>query len=183
VSARRGILLARHGETAFNAERRFQGQTDIPLNDRGLEQARELAERARAEPLVALYASPIRRARQTAEIVAAAIGLEPRFDARFAEADVGDWQDRLFADVEREDPELWAAWQAGGDWAFPGGESLRGQKERVIAGLVDVTQKGELPALVVCHRGVIRVALCHTRNEGLGAFHDIAVPNGALIEL
>jgi broad specificity phosphatase PhoE len=178
------IFLARHGETPYNAERRFQGQGDVPLNERGIEQARELAQAARAEPFVALYASPVLRARQTAEIVAEAIGLEPRFDARFAEHDVGDWQDRLFDDVERSEPERWAAWQAAGeDWRFPGGESLGQQQKRVIAGLVDVTQAGELPALVVCHRGVIRSALCHTRNENLDAFHEIAVPNGALVRL
>ncbi|UGS33773.1 histidine phosphatase family protein [Capillimicrobium parvum] len=177
------ILLARHGETPYNAERRFQGQGDVALNARGLEQARELAQLAVQEPLAALYASPIRRARETAEIVAEAVGLEPRFDPRFAETDVGDWQDLLFDDVEREHPDLWAAWQAGGAWRFPGGESLAEQQERVIAGLVDVTQRGELPALVVCHRGSIRVALCHTRNEGLEAFQQIAIPNGALIRL
>ncbi|HEU4655908.1 MAG TPA: histidine phosphatase family protein [Capillimicrobium sp.] len=178
------ILLARHGETPYNAERRFQGQGDVPLNERGVQQARELAELAKAEPLAALYASPILRARQTAEIVAEAVGLEPRYDARFAEHDVGEWQDRLFDDVERDAPELWARWQAGGeDWRFPGGESLGEQQERVIAALVDVTQAGELPALVVCHRGVIRSALCHTRNENLDAYHRIAVPNGALVRL
>jgi len=178
------IYLARHGETDYNAERRFQGQNDVPLNARGIEQARELAAAAREVPFVALWASPIRRARQTAEIVAEAIGLEPRFDARFAEHDVGRWQDRLFDDVAREEPELWAAWQAAGeDWRFPGGESLGEQQERIIAGLVDVTQSHELPALVVCHRGVIRSALCHTRNEGLDAYHEIAVPNGALVAL
>jgi broad specificity phosphatase PhoE len=53
----------------------------------------------------------------------------------------------------------------------------------VIAGLVDVTQSHALPALVVCHRGVIRSALCHARNEGLTAYHTIPVPNGALVAL
>jgi broad specificity phosphatase PhoE len=178
------ILLGRHGETAYNAERRFQGQGPVPLNERGLAQARELAELAAAEPLVALYASPILRARQTAEIVAERVGLEPRFDPRFAEHDVGDWQDRLFDDVARDEPEAWAHWQAGGeDWRFPGGESLAEQQERVVAGLVEVTQRGDLPALVVCHRGVIRSALCHTRSENLDAYHEIAVPNGALVRL
>lgn len=177
------IFLARHGETPYNAERRFQGQNDVPLNDRGIEQAHELARAASEHTFAALWASPIRRARQTAAIVAEAIGLEPRFDARFAEADVGEWQDRLFADVEREHPEEWAAWQAGGSFAFPGGESLEHHQARVIDALVDVTHSGVLPALVVCHRGSIRVALCHTRNEGLEAFHRIAVPNGGLVQL
>jgi broad specificity phosphatase PhoE len=86
--------------------------------------------------------------------------------------------------VARDEPERWAAWQAGGaGWAFPGGESLAHHQARIVDGLVDVTQRGELPALVVCHRGSIRVALCHTRNEGLDAFQHIAIPNGALIRL
>jgi broad specificity phosphatase PhoE len=178
------IALARHGETDYNAQRRFQGQGDVPLNARGIEQARELAKVAREREWAALWASPVLRARQTAEIVAEAIGLGPRYDARFAEHDVGDWQDRLFDDVERESPQLWARWQAGGeDWRFPGGESLGEQQARVIDGLVAVTQSHQLPALVVCHRGVIRSALCHTRNEGLEAFHEIVVPNGSLVAL
>jgi broad specificity phosphatase PhoE len=178
------IFLARHGETDYNAARRFQGQGDVPLNARGLQQARELAQVAAQRDWAALWASPIRRARETAEIVAAAIGLEPRFDARFAEHDVGDWQDRLFDDVQREDPELWARWQkAGEQWRFPGGESLLELQERVVDGLVAVTQSHVLPALVVCHRGVIRSALCHTRNAGLDGFQTIPVPNGGLIPL
>lgn len=178
------ILLARHGQTAYNAERRFQGQGDVPLDEEGLRQAHELAAEATRRPLAALYASPLHRARQTAEVVAGAIGLDARYDARFAEADCGDWTDRLFDDVARDEPDAWAAWQRAGEgWRFPGGESLHEQQERVIAGLVDVTQAGELPALVVCHRGSIRVALCHTRNEGLDAFHRIDVPNASLVAL
>ena len=61
--------------------------------------------------------------------------------------------------------------------------SLEEQQERVIAGLVDVTQNGALPALVVCHRGTIRVALCHTQQRGLDMFSEIDVPNGGLVRL
>jgi broad specificity phosphatase PhoE len=180
------ILLARHGETTYNAERRFQGRNDVALNERGLEQARELAALAAArEPaIVALYTSPLRRAAQTARVVGEALGLEPREDARFEEVDTGDWTERLKGDVEREDPEGWAAYLAAGeDFRFPGGESLLEQQERVIAGFVAVTQRGELPALVVCHRGVIRAARAHTDIRGLDAFHDYEVPNGALMAL
>ncbi len=178
------ILLARHGETAENKDRRFQGQKDVPLNDTGRAQARALAEQVAGEPLAALYTSPLVRARETAEIVGARIGLEPRPDDRLKEVDVGDWQDRLKDDVEREDPEGWAAFRrAGEDFRFPGGESLREQQERVIAALVDVTQRGELPALLVCHRGVIRCALAHTHRKGLATYHDWRVPNAELVRL
>ena len=178
------ILLARHGETAENKERRFQGQKDVPLNDTGREQARVLGERAKAEGLAAVYTSPLVRARETAEIVAAALGLEPRADDRLKEVDVGDWQDRLKDDVERDDPDGWRAFrEAGDEFRFPGGESFAEQQERVIAALVDVTQRGELPALVVCHRGVVRCALAHTHQRGLGTYHDWRVPNAELIRL
>lgn len=180
------ILLARHGETTYNAQRRFQGQNDVALNERGIEQARELAELAAArEPrIVALSCSPLRRAAETARIVGERLGLQPREDARFKEVDTGDWTDRFKDDVAREEPQAWAAYlEAGDDFRFPGGESLLEQQERVIAGLVDVTQRGELPALVVCHRGVIRVARAHTDSRGLLAFHDIEVPNGSLVGL
>lgn len=178
------ILLARHGETAENKERRFQGQKDVPLNENGRAQAVALGEAAREEGIVALYSSPLVRARETAEIVGAAIGLEPRLDDRLKEVDVGDWQDRLKDDLEREEPEQWAAFRAAGEhWRFPGGESLPEQQDRVIAALVDITQRRELPALVVCHRGVIRCALAHTHNRGLETYHEWTVPNGELIRL
>lgn len=178
------ILLARHGETEWNRERRFQGQIDVPLSDRGREQARELAERVRGEDVVALYASPLVRARETAEIVGAALGLEPRLDDRFKETDVGSWGGRLKDDVEAEDADTWRRWQAAGeDWRFPGGESLAEQQRRVVAALVDVTQARELPALVVCHRGVVRCALAHTHRDGLETYHDWHVANGELVRL
>lgn len=178
------ILLARHGETAENKERRFQGQNDVPLNDTGREQARALGERAKAEGVSAVYTSPLVRARETAEIVAQALGLEARPDDRLKEVDVGDWQDRLKDDIARDAPAAWKAFLAGGeDWRFPGGESLLEQQERVIAALVDITQRGDLPALVVCHRGVVRCALAHTHRRGLATYHEWTVPNGQLIRL
>jgi broad specificity phosphatase PhoE len=178
------ILLARHGETTWNREARFQGQIDVPLNDRGREQARELARRAQAEGIAALYASPLLRARETAEIVGAELGLDVRVDDRLKEMDVGAWGGRLKADVQAEDAEVWARWrEAGEDWRFPEGESLGEQQERVVAALVDITQARELPALVVCHRGVVRCALAHSHRRGLDVYHEIDVANGELVRL
>ena len=178
------ILLARHGETQENKERRFQGQKDVPLNDRGREQARELAAAVEREDVRVIYTSPLVRARETAEIVAERVKREIREDPRLKEVDVGDWQDRLKDDVEREDPDLWAAFRrAGDDFRFPGGESFAEQQEHVVAALVDVTQRGELPALLVCHRGVVRCALAHTHRRGLETYHEWKVPNAELIRL
>jgi len=98
------ILLARHGETDANVEPiRFQGRTDTPLNERGREQAHELAQViARDHTVAALYSSDLSRARETAEIVGAAIGLPVREDARFAESYRGDWEGRYFHEIEAE---------------------------------------------------------------------------------
>ena len=111
------------------------------------------------DPFVALWCSPLLRARETADIVGARIGLEPREDPRLMETDAGEWTDRLFSDVEAEDPNGFAGFIEGHpDFAFPGGESFAQQGVRVAAALADVEQ-GELPALVVCHGVVIRIAL------------------------
>ena len=178
------LCLARHGETTWNRERVFQGQLDVPLNDLGREQAHALAEQAAQEGLRALVSSPLGRARETAEIVGERIGLEPSVDDRLKEIDVGDWERRAKEDVERDEPEQWAAFLAGGaGWRFPGGESLQEQQDRVVEALVDITQRGVLPALLVCHRGVIRCALAHTHKRGLDTYHEWRVPNGELIRL
>jgi probable phosphoglycerate mutase len=179
-----GIRLARHGETNDNLPpMRFQGFTDTPLNDTGRHQAGELAERVAADTIASLWASDLSRARETAEIVGGKIGLAPTLDSRLREGARGRWEGRLFIEVEREEPDLYAAWRRGGDFRFPGGESLLDQQQRVTAALRDIHRAGILPALVVCHGGSIRVMLCARDPRGLDAFHDFDVPNVAVVPL
>jgi len=176
-----GVYLARHGQTAYNLEGRFQGQQPIPLDETGRAQAGELAERAAAHGFAALWSSTLLRARETAEIVAAKLGLEPIYDERFVETDAGDWTDRPFSEVQAESPELFAKFFTGDpSFAFPGGESFAQQEVRVEAGLNDV-ESGPLPALVVCHGMVIRAALSVRAGEWLP--NGQRVQNGALIPL
>lgn len=180
-----GILLARHGETDDNREPiRVQGFHDTPLNEVGRRQAAELAERLADEGIVSLWSSDLVRATETAEIVGRSIGLDPRLDQRLREGNRGELEGRLWIDIEREDPQLYAAWRrAGEEFRFPGGESLREQSDRVSAALEDVRRSGELPALVVTHGGSIRTMLCRTDPRGLAAFHEFTVPNVALVRL
>jgi broad specificity phosphatase PhoE len=180
------VYLARHGQTAYNLERRFQGHLPVPLDDTGREQATDLAQRATAGTsdgiaFVALWCSPLLRARETADIVAERLDLEPREEPRLMETDAGDWTDRLFTDVQAEDPDGFAGFIEGRpDFGFPGGESFAQQGVRVAAALADV-ERSELPALVVCHGVVIRIALFQR------AGHKVAlaerVPNAALVPL
>ena len=180
-----GILLARHGETNDNVEPlRFQGFADTPLNDTGRRQAHELAEKVADDGIASLWASDLSRARETAEIAGARIGLEPTLDPRLREGARGRWEGRLMADVQREEPELYAAWRrAGPEFRFPGGESLADQQRRVTEALTDIHRAGPLPALVVCHGGSIRVVLCERDPRGLDAFHEFDVPNVAVVPL
>lgn len=176
------IYLARHGQTAYNKERRFQGRLPVPLDDTGRAQAAELAERATAYGFAALWCSPLLRARETADIVGERIGLQPLEDERLAETDAGDWTDRLFVDVQANDPQGFAGF-IGGDpgFAFPGGESFADQGKRVAAALADIERDSELPALVVCHGVVIRIAL-YQRAGHMVALAE-RVPNAALVPL
>ncbi len=177
----KGVYLARHGQTAYNLEGRFQGQLPVPLDELGRTQAHELAERAAMHGFATLWSSTLLRAHETAEIVAARIGLQPRPDPRLRETNAGDWTDRPFSEVQAEAPELFAKFIAGDpSFAFPGGESFAQQEERVGAALDEIEQ-GALPALVVCHGMVIRAALSVRAGHWLP--HGQRVPNGALVPL
>ncbi len=179
------VLLARHGQTDDNVEPlRFQGWRDTPLNDTGRHQAAELAERIAREGVLSLWSSDLVRASETASIVGARIGLEPRLDRRLREANRGVWEGRLFEDVARDEPDAMAAYmRAGPEWRFPGGESLREQQQRVSECIEEIRAGGELPALAVGHGGSIRVMLALADPRGLGAFHTFEVPNVAVIRL
>jgi broad specificity phosphatase PhoE len=175
------IALARHGETAYNAQRRFQGHLPVPLTERGREQAHELARVAAQREWATLLCSPLLRARETADIVGAAIGHHPIEDARFAETDCGDWTDRMFDDVQREEPELFDAYLRGDpEFAFPGGESFHHQQLRVLEG-IDAARLEPRPVLIVCHRGSIRLALAALHGDE--SQRSAAIPNASLVEL
>lgn len=182
-----GILLARHGETNDNlAPGRFQGWTDTPLNDRGRRQAFELGLKlaARQPPIASLWSSDLSRARETASIAGAALGLRPVLDWRLREGARGRWEGYLFDEIKAAEPEAFADWQRGGaEFRFPGGESLGEQQQRVRAALADIHARGPLPALVLCHGGSIRVMLALSDPRGLDAFHEFTVPNVAVVEL
>ena len=177
------IHLARHGQTAYNHEGRFQGHLPVPLDATGREQAAALADVAAGVQIASLWCSPLARARETAAVVAARIGLVPTEDARFAETDTGDWTDRSFAEVRAEDPDGFARFQRSDpSFRYPGGEWFAEQSDRVQAGLAALRARpADLPALVVCHRGVIRLALAVALGDETAGGREIA--NASLVTL
>ncbi|HEY6762506.1 MAG TPA: histidine phosphatase family protein [Baekduia sp.] len=171
------ILLARHGQTADNAGGRILGRRDPPLTPLGEEQAARLADAVRDAGVRAVWASPLLRARRTAEVAGAALGLEPVVLPDLVESSRGRWEGRTVAAIARESPELFAAFVAGDPaFAFPGGESLHEQVARTARAL-GVVAAGPLPALVVAHAGTIRAALAL---YGRPIPPEASVPHGAV---
>jgi 2,3-bisphosphoglycerate-dependent phosphoglycerate mutase len=158
------LILARHGETDWNRDGRWQGHADEPLNDRGREQARALAEELAGEPVTAVYASDLSRARETAEIVAER--LEQRrveIDPRLREVDVGGWSGLTTTEIEARYPGEVVRWRASDPaHTFDGGESYAAMTERVVEALTDIAGRhpGE-HVVVVLHGGPIRALLAH----------------------
>lgn len=153
------IYLARHGETAFNAERRQQGHMDSALTERGLAQARAMADllsrQVGGEPGWRLVASPLGRAQHTAQIIGQALGLPIETDARVIEVSFGEWDGRLRDELSAEFPETFGR----GDWQFcaPGGETYESVEARVAEWLADLPPEPERKVIVVCHGGSGRV--------------------------
>jgi broad specificity phosphatase PhoE len=152
------ILLARHGETDWNREGRFQGHADPPLNETGRAQAAELSATLAREEIVAVYSSPLRRAMETAEVIAAAHGLEPIAVAALREVDVGSWEGLTRSEVEQRFPDQYARWLEGSQ-GWEDGETYEQMGKRVVAALLELaaSHNGER-ILAVTHGGPIRAA-------------------------
>jgi broad specificity phosphatase PhoE len=154
------IVLVRHGETDWNRERRFQGHADISLNEAGRRQAHVLADALAGEPFAAGYTSPLRRAVETAEIVAARLDLSVDASEGLMEVDVGSWSGLTTAEVEQRFPDgfsTWAETRAGG---WTDGETYDELGARVVAELLEIAKRhpGE-HVLAVTHGGPIRSVL------------------------
>jgi broad specificity phosphatase PhoE len=153
------MLLARHGETPDNAHGLILGRRDPPLAPAGRKQAAGLATRVASGGVAAIWCSPLLRARQTADVVAEALRLEPTVLEDLIESDRGSWEGRPVREIADASPDLFAAFEAAeAGFAFPGGESLAQQVERTRKALT-VVAGGPGPALVVAHAGTIRAAL------------------------
>ena len=149
------ILLARHGETDWNLERRVQGHTDRPLNATGLAQAEALAELLSSEPLVAVYASDLVRARETAEAVAQRLGLEVVVDAGLREKHFGTWEGLTDVEIRERFPEALPG-------TFGDGETTEAVAERAVAAYERIRARHPGGAvLIVTHGGALRAILAH----------------------
>ena len=165
------IILARHGETDWNLERRWQGHSDRPLNETGLAQAEELAEQLAGEPIAAVYSSDLVRAHETARIVAARLGLDVVAVPGLRERQFGSWEGLRDVEVEYRFP---------GTHGPPDGETREEMLRRVLESLeaIAAAHDGET-VLVVSHGGPIRALLHHHAHP----LHEERAANCAVYDL
>ena len=151
------LLIARHGETDWNREGRWQGFSDQPLNPLGRRQARALAGRLQGAGVAALYSSDLARAEETAAAVAAVTGLAVEIDRRLREIDVGAWSGLSREQVRARDPEAYAAWERGELERYPDGESFTQLRRRTAEAFTEIgARHPDEVVAVVCHGGSIR---------------------------
>ena len=173
------IIVIRHGETNWNVEGRYQGQADPPLNTRGFDQAHEIADMLMESKFDMIYTSPLKRACQTAKIIADQLQIPIHADARLSEINQGDWQTRLRAEIENLYPDLFRRWETE-PWAVtpPGGEHLTEVQSRVNAAIDDIVDHHPgLRVGLVTHR--IPIALIKIRYQSLNpdVIRTLHLPN------
>jgi broad specificity phosphatase PhoE len=165
------LFLVRHGQTDWNAERRWQGHADQPLNDAGRAEARALSEAFRGRGLTRIYSSDLTRARETADVVGAVVGVPVELDARLREVDVGEWSGLTPAEVEERYPEGLRRRRAGRT-GWEAGEQFEALGERVLAAVSDIAARHpEESVLVVSHGGPIRAVATACRGSLDGWVH------------
>ena len=177
------LLLARHAESAWNAERRFQGRTDVGLSEAGREQATALGKALARRRVGAIYSSPMARARETAEIVARETGLAIAVVDELRELSLGTWEGRTVDDVLATEADAYRRWRERPyDCPPPEGEHIEAVTRRVLPVMERILAShpdGD-EALVVSHGGVISVYLCHLLGLSPNALWRLAIGNASL---
>jgi len=179
------LILTRHGETSWNAKRRYQGQTDVPLSDVGRRQAAALSRRLALREIHAIYVSDLQRAFETAQIIAEPHGLSPVVAPCLREISFGDWEGLTYDEVQARDPENLAAWLSTPvDVAPAHGETMSQVAERVKP-LLDTLVRDHQGQTVlwVTHGGLLRILLCLLLELPLRSHWKLRMDNTALSEL
>ncbi len=154
------LLLARHGETDWNRDGRYQGHADIPLNELGTRQARALAERLSGESIGAIHASDLSRAAESARIVGAHVGVEPVLSPLWREINIGDLTGIHTSEIAAEYREILTATVRNGGGLAAGAESIEDVERRLRVGYDSIcaAHAGET-VLVVGHGGTLKVLI------------------------
>ncbi len=173
------LCLIRHGQTDWNLEGRYQGQSDVPLNQTGMAQAITLIEKLNGQTFNAIYSSDLKRARQTAEPISKAMGMEVHVAKRLREINQGEWEGVLVDEIKARYAEIWS--QRTVDPASvrpPGGETVGEVAQRMYAALDDISRlfpNGQL--LIVSHGLSIATAICRDKGIPVGQAYTVIPDN------
>lgn len=177
------LIMIRHGETDWNRAHRFQGGTDIDLNEQGHSQARLAAARLTGLPIAAIYCSDLRRARQTAEPIARALGLGVSVEPALRERSYGIFEGRTHEEIVRDHPQDYERWRRReAAYAMPGGgESLAALRVRVLAQMELLARRhaGQMVAAVT-HGGVLDAMYRIVTGTPGEAPRSFEIPNAAM---
>ena len=169
------LILVRHGETLWNSELVYRGRSEIDLSTRGTWQAECLGVSLAQQEISAIYTSPLSRARQTADAIGRATGVDVADEQGLIDLDCGEWEGLSVEEVKRRNPELSRLWQSSPHLVrLPGGESLDDVTQRV-APLLDNVLRQEGVVVLVSHRVVHKVAICALLGLGNSATWQIQI--------
>ncbi|NLB84371.1 MAG: histidine phosphatase family protein [Synergistaceae bacterium] len=176
------ILFVRHGKTDWNGQFRFQGKSDIPLNDEGRMQARKLSLRLLAEKDFRIFSSPMARAVETADIIAASRSeCDIQLREGLAEMGFGSWEGRTLHEIEADNPEELRQWREDPFTSAPsGGELFSALLPRVTDVLDEIRSLEDSRIVVVSHGGIIRAALVALLNIPPAASWRMKISNASL---
>ena len=176
------LYLIRHGETDYNSALRFQGQTDILLNRKGIEQAERVAEFFRDIPLQAIYTSSLKRASATAEIIGRVKGIEPQETDALREMSFGIWENMDSKDIQKKFAKEWKDFFASpANIKIPEGESMSDVQKRAypeVQRILDQYPEGDVA--FVAHGGIIRVLICTMLGLDLNRSWHLHVGNASI---
>jgi len=183
------ILLIRHGETDWNADKRLQGHIDIGLNAKGQRQAQALGAALAGEPLDAVFASDLQRARDTAQAVAARQALPVQIEPALRERCYGGFEGLRHQEIAQRYPQDYAAWKARDpDVRYPGGEreaeTMREFSARAVAAVTGVVALGRYRKIaIVSHGGVLECIYRWATQSGFGHARDFDILNASINRL
>lgn len=162
------LYFVRHGETAWNVQKKIQGSTDVPLNENGLRQTRDLAEELKKQVTegkmhpVKIYTSPQLRAAKTAEAVAAALGIDCDSCDGLREMDLGEWEGSNWDIIREQYGEVYTYWNGHRRYTHtPGGESYQEVLARTLTVLEGILERETKDVLIVTHSAILMALRCY----------------------
>lgn len=176
------LILVRHGQTDSNLHHRYQGQSDVPMNDHGRAEIRAVARHLAGVRAAAVYCSDLGRSREAAAMIGNALGLEPVALPELRERDFGHVEGLTREEAEARFSDSWELWRRNrAAWIPPGGESLGEMWGRVLAAIETLWRRHQGETFIFAgHGGPINAIICHSLGASVEAREAIAIGNGSI---